>query len=100
MMGVYALVEGKVVSRRAVWQIQGGGKEWFLYYGDDNSWWVSTREHMETGDGDGFMHLVTAALTPDQSPPSEVWSVTFDDVGVEYGTWVAAPGVRVRRQQV
>jgi hypothetical protein len=91
MMGSYSLMEGKVVSRRAVWQMQGGRKEWFLYYASDNSWWVSTRVHMENGNGDGFMHLHTAALTPDQSRPSEVWSVDIDDDG----TWVASPGVRV-----
>jgi hypothetical protein len=100
LMGVYELMEGKVVSRRAVWQKQGGAKEWFLYYSSANNtsggndWMVSTREHMEIGSDFCYMHLTTAALTPDQTRPSDVWSVsptgTTDSVDV--------PEVQVRRQ--
>jgi hypothetical protein len=30
LMGIYALLEAKVVNRRAVWQKQGGDEETFL----------------------------------------------------------------------
>jgi hypothetical protein len=93
LMGVYALVEGKVVSGRAVWQKQGGDEETFLYYSDGGEWYFSEREPMEAGCGTGFMHLSSAALTPDQARPSEQWEV-YD------GTqWEAHPQVQVRRQQ-
>jgi hypothetical protein len=35
-MGAYKLMEGEVVSGRAVWQKQGGGEETFLYYSSDS----------------------------------------------------------------
>jgi hypothetical protein len=93
VMGAYELMEGKVVSRRAVWQKQGGGEEWFLYFSSESNWWFSDRENMETGKSAGLMNMVSAALTPDQTGPSEVWEV--DD-----GThWVANLEVGVRRQQ-
>jgi hypothetical protein len=47
LMGVYELMVGKVVSGRAVWQKQGGAKEWFLYYSCSNNWGISAREYME-----------------------------------------------------
>jgi hypothetical protein len=94
LMGAYELMEGKVVNRRAVWQQQGGAKEWFMYYSNPSSWVVSTREHMEVGSSFSYMHLATAALTPDQTRPSDVWRVsptgTTDSVDV--------PEVQVRRQ--
>jgi hypothetical protein len=97
LMGVYVyeLMEGKVVSRRAVWQKQGGGgEERFLYYvSSTNAWYFTSRKSMETGRSSGFMHLVSAALTPDQARPSAVWRV---DDGTQ---WEANPEVRVRRQQ-
>jgi hypothetical protein len=93
VMGAYELMEGKVVSGRAVWQKQGGGRERFLYYSSNSIWYVSDREDMETGIPAGFMMLLSAALTPDQTRPSEFWEV-YD------GTqWVANPEVGVRRQQ-
>jgi hypothetical protein len=93
VMGAYELMEGKVVSGRAVWQKQGGGEETFLYYSSDSSWYFSNREAMETGIPAGFMMLVSVAITPDQTRPSEVWQVSD-------GTqWVASPEVGVRRQQ-
>jgi hypothetical protein len=93
LMGVYALVEGKVVSGRAVWQKQGGDEETFLYYSGNGDWVFSEREHMEAGNGTGFMNLISVALSPDQARPSEVWDV-YD------GTqWVTHPEVQVRRQQ-
>jgi hypothetical protein len=94
LMGIYALMEAKVVSRRAVWQKQDEGEETFLYYsGNDSEWAFSDLEHMEAGNGTGFMNLISVALTPDQARPSEVWKL-YD------GTqWVLHPEVQVRRQQ-
>jgi hypothetical protein len=92
LMGVYELMEGKVVNRRAVWQMQGGDEETFLYFSFFDEWIVSTREKMEAGSGAGFMDLVSTALTPDQALPSEVWKV-YDGTKL-----VASPEVQVRRQ--
>jgi hypothetical protein len=92
LMGVYALMEGKVVNRRAVWQQQGGDEDVFLYYSAGREWLFSDREELETSGSRGYMGLVSAALTPDQTRPSEMWKV--DD-----GTnWAANPEVQVRRQ--
>jgi hypothetical protein len=74
LMGVYQLIDGKVVNGRAVWQKQGGTKELFLYR-SQSSWYVSTREQMEKGETKGFIFLDTAALTPDQARPSEMCKV-------------------------
>jgi hypothetical protein len=94
LMGVYGLMEGKVVSRRAVWQQQGGDEEWFLYYSCGNNWTVSTREYMEVASDFSYMQLMTAALTPDQTRPSDVWRVC-NNVDRH---WVDAEEVQVRRQ--
>jgi hypothetical protein len=94
LMGVYELMEGKVVNRRAVWQKQGGAKEWFLYYSCTNNWMVSTREHMEAGSDFCYMMLTTAALTPDQTRPSDVWEVC----NAARTQMVDVPEVQVRRQ--
>jgi hypothetical protein len=93
-MGIYELIEGKVVNRRAVWQKQGGAKERFLYYASSNKWYVSKMERMETGCSKGFIKLATTALTPDQTRPSNVWSV----LGAAGGGWKDAPEVQVQRQ--
>jgi hypothetical protein len=94
MMGAYEMMEGKVVSGRAVWQKQGGGRERFLYYSSDiPGWYFSNREKMETGKPTACMMLVSTALIPDQTRASEVWEV---DDGTQ---WVANPEVGVRRQQ-
>jgi hypothetical protein len=74
LMGVYQLMEGKVVNGRAVWQKQGGTIELFLYC--SQKWWISTREQMEKGNTLGAMVLATAALTPDQARPSDVCKVS------------------------
>jgi hypothetical protein len=92
-MGVYELTEGKVVSGRAVWQKQGGGEGRFLYYSSMNTWVVSDSNHMDAGGADGFMLLSSAALTPDQARPSEMWQ------GGNGTQFVANPEVQVRRQQ-
>jgi hypothetical protein len=92
LMGMYALVEGRVVNRRAVWQKQGGDGEMFLYYSTVNQWLFSDREELETGGCSGYMSLASAALTPDQIRPLEVWEVD-DGAG-----WIATPEAQVRRQ--
>jgi hypothetical protein len=100
LMGVYELMEGKMVSGRAVWQKQGGAEERFLYYSCTNEWYISCRENMEKGVNTGGLCSCTAALTPDQVCPylcpSEVW-VVADSTTVPT-KWVANPTVRVRRQ--
>jgi hypothetical protein len=75
LMGVYQLMEGKVVNMRAVWQKQGGTKELFLYRSHNSKWFVSKRKQMEKGSTAGFMFFYTAALTPDQARPSDVCRV-------------------------
>jgi hypothetical protein len=93
LMGIYALVEAKVVNRRAVWQKQGGDEETFLYYSGNGDWYFSEREGMEAGNDTAFMRLSSAALTPDQARPLEVWEF-------HNGTqWETHPEVQVRRQQ-
>jgi hypothetical protein len=76
LMGMYKLMEGKVVNGRAVWQKQGGTQELFLYNATNSSWHVSTREKMEKGENNGYIFLATAALTPDQARPSEMCQVS------------------------
>jgi hypothetical protein len=76
LMGMYQLMEGKVVNGRAVWQKQGGTTELFLYCSNKSSWYVSKREQMEKGEFKGFMLLASAALTPDQAGPSEMCRVS------------------------
>jgi hypothetical protein len=80
-MGVYKLMEGKVMNMRAVWQKQGGlrrrhSKELFLYCSNKSEWCVSTRENMEEGKNNGIMFLDTAVLTPDQARPTEMCQVS------------------------
>jgi hypothetical protein len=75
LIGVYQLMEGKVVNGRAVWQKEGGTTELFLYCANNSLWCVSKREHMEKGECKGFMFLTTAALIPDQARPSDVCKV-------------------------
>jgi hypothetical protein len=89
LMGVYALMEGRMVNRRAVWQKQGGAKERFLYSTGTTRWYFSSRKSMEAGASSGFMYVTSAALTPDQTFPSEMWVVRR----------LAKPEVQVRRQQ-
>jgi hypothetical protein len=113
LMGVYTLVEGKVVSGRAVWQKRAGRTgPWCMYYhpygglGEGGGWMVSDEAHMESGGIFCYMELITAALTPLTAAPTPL---TQDRVGSSEGgggwrvhdgaDWVAAPaGVRVRRQ--
>jgi hypothetical protein len=90
---VYELMEGKVVNRRAVWQKQDGEREKFLYYTSDKTWnFSSNRKTMERGGREGFANVHSAALTPDQALPSEVWEVKDGTQGV------AIPAMRVRRE--
>jgi hypothetical protein len=87
-MGVYERVEGKEVDGRGVWQALGG-MDFFLYYYSTKKWWVLTsREHMEAGNGKGYMATISTATTPDQI--TEQWRVS-DSTG-----WQDAPKLRVR----
>jgi hypothetical protein len=91
LRGVYALVERKMVNRRAVWEKQGGAdNERFLYYSSNGRWMVSIREHMEAGSIVCYMHNPSTALTPDQARPSEVWKLCNGE---------SNPEIQVRRQQ-
>jgi small GTP-binding protein len=106
LMGVYEVMEGKMVNKRAVWQKEGGGNERFLYFSADSSWIVSTKKEMEKGGSSGWMHLSSAALTPDQARPDEVWvrHAVRSEPGVRISNkssaqFVASPEVQVRRQQ-
>jgi hypothetical protein len=85
LMGVYQLMEGKMVNGRAVWQKQGGTQELFLYCycSTVNKWFIGTREYMEKGEKKGFMFLASAALTPDQARPSELCQVSVGRQFVE-----------------
>jgi hypothetical protein len=94
LMGVYKRMEGRVVSWRAVWQKQGGAEEWFLYYSSGNNWVFSTREHMEDGSDFCYMALGTAALTPNQTRPSDVWKAC----NAARTQMVDVPEVQVRHQ--
>jgi hypothetical protein len=83
LMGVYQLIDGKVVNGRAVWQKQGGTQELFLYCAQlflycahNSSWYLSNREPMEKGKNTGFMFLATAALTPDRAHSSAMCQVS------------------------
>jgi hypothetical protein len=72
LMGVYQLMEGKMVNGRAVWQKQGGTQELFLYCSNNSMWHVSNRGNMEKGKNNGYIFLATAALAPDQARPSDM----------------------------
>jgi hypothetical protein len=76
LMGVYHLIEGKVVNGRAVWQKQGETQDLFLYRSHNSSWYLSPRIYMEKGKNTGFMFLDTAALTPNQARPSAMCQVS------------------------
>jgi hypothetical protein len=80
-MGVYHLMDGKVVNRRAVWQKQSraGNEErhHFLFNGGNGYWSISSRKSMEASTHNTGLLFSTAALTPDQHEPSAAWQVDF-----------------------
>jgi hypothetical protein len=81
VMGEYELVEGKVMSGRAVWQKKVYDDiavlpRWLLYYSSSSEWIISDRGCMEKGSAAGIMGVVTAAFTPDKTRASEKWLVT------------------------
>jgi hypothetical protein len=78
-MGMYQLVEGCVMNKRAVWCRRGEGEERFLYYATSSEWIISDREDMEADEGEGFLSVESIALTPDQSLPSELWQDLQED---------------------
>jgi hypothetical protein len=91
MMGVYELVEGKIVNDRPVWRAEGLGalsrlsdypyraqgprhSATHLFYGDGvngGAWVVSSEEDMEIGWVHGSLLVYSRALTPDSV--TEVW---------------------------
>jgi hypothetical protein len=85
-MGVYELEEGKEVNTREVWKATG--KEVFMYYASNNEWFIYDREHMEAGEGAGWMSVASTALTPDKI--TETWRVEAS------GAFVDSPKVRAR----
>jgi hypothetical protein len=86
-LGVYELMEGKVVNGRAVWQ-NTETKAYFMYYTNTKRWIISDRESMEAGEGLGFVKVASSALTPDKV--TETWEVRHGSV-----VWNDAPNVRV-----
>jgi uncharacterized protein YuzB (UPF0349 family) len=86
-MGMYELVEGKVVSGRGVWQHQGDN-DLFLYFCSSMAWYISSKESMEAGKAAGFVHVTSSALTPDQATTQ--WRVANDSAFQD------APKLRVR----
>jgi hypothetical protein len=86
-MGMYELMEGKMVNGRGVWQMSGG-EEYFMYYSIIKQWGIGDKEDIGTGDPSGFVSVATTALTPDQV--SEKWRVS------DVGKWSDAPKVRAR----
>jgi alpha-tubulin suppressor-like RCC1 family protein len=89
MMGMYELVEGKVVNDRAVWCMAGDEVLYLYYHAAAPEWWVGEAADMEAGGDEGFMSVESAALTPDQIGPAERWQVFS-----EYDEWFDAPGIR------
>jgi hypothetical protein len=91
-MGMYELVEGKVVNRRCVWQHQGpldtGCSNKFLYF-CGLKWTISDELSMEAGIDAGWIYVFSSALTPDQVRPRGGWQVCG------YRTRLHAPKLRV-----
>jgi hypothetical protein len=84
-MGVYELEEGEEVNERGVWRATG--TEHFLYYANNNEWFISTsREAMEVGKAAGVMSVASTALTPDKI--TETWQTVPG--------WKDAPKVSTR----
>jgi hypothetical protein len=92
-MGMYELVEGKVVNGRGVWQLQGNIDS-FLYFSRRNimEWVISNRREMEAGEAVGWLRVTSRALTPDRV--TKLWRV-YDGVSSAKG-WHDAPKLRVR----
>jgi hypothetical protein len=64
-MGMYKLVEGKMVRGRGVWQHEGG-IEYFMSY-SSRSWWISSKKTMEASKSTGWITVESSALTPDRA---------------------------------
>jgi hypothetical protein len=87
-MGIYERVEGKLVGGRGVWQPVGGLGRFLYYCSSKKAWMVSSRAHMEAGNGFGFMVVPSIATTPDQV--DEQWMVSGGTA------FLKAPKLRVR----
>ena len=105
-MGLYELIEGKVVNGRGVWQYRGTSTmntsmssprrcQRFLYYVSTRKWRLSDREDMEEGKARGYLRVASSALTPDQvlADGAQVWRAW--DQAQDY--CVDVPCVRVSR---
>ena len=96
-MGVYELMEGKVVNGRGVWQMAGGQK-YFMYYGSRPGnffgsimqWGISDRADMEAGKAAVLLYVASTALTPDQV--TETWHL----VDMVTMAFVHVPKVKAR----
>jgi hypothetical protein len=92
MMGVYVLMEGKIVNGRGVWKREGMGAEAYMYYGASyGAWFVSTdKEVMEAGRACGDLSVGSDDMTPDAA--TKEWELV-DDGGEE---WHPAPKITTR----
>jgi hypothetical protein len=70
LMGMYELVEGKVVHGRGVWQL---GDRYLFYIKTVGRWYVSDKAGMEASEEAGWINVVSSALTPDRI--TEMWQV-------------------------
>jgi hypothetical protein len=66
-MGMFELVEGKVVNGRAVWQRRNDTNT-FIYFNncDFATWYIGSKACMEEGKDAGWVNVPSRALTPDQ----------------------------------
>jgi hypothetical protein len=88
LMGVFEQVEGKDVNGKGVWKVLDG-RNIFMYYSSNGSWFISDEQDMRTGQNRGLMMADSSAATPDQI--TETWQI--DDAE----TWVIdAPSVQTR----
>jgi hypothetical protein len=96
MMGVYALMEGKLVGGRCVWQREGAGLEAYIHYaGSIGQWYVGeSKANMESGVSVGRVCVASAAPTPDAA--TEQWRVSVGGAfvgGARVGAFQDAPQI-------
>jgi tetratricopeptide (TPR) repeat protein len=90
-MGKYLVVEGKVLSGRAVWQHEKEGRGYIFYSGD--FWWLSvSKEDMEAGTARGLAKVEGGdkALTPVHTATG-AWRVLSAD-----GSFAPAADIQAR----
>lgn len=64
-MGRYEVIVDKVKNRRPCYQMEDDG-QFYLFFGDDNKWYVADLEDMEKGSGVGYVMCESQARTPQQ----------------------------------